>query len=63
MHFTAVAVLGIGALRWSDLDGKQRSVEFAARCGTAPTQADLAAFLRTLDGQPVDPNLLINTSR
>jgi cytochrome c peroxidase len=30
---------------------------------TATEKADLAAFLRTLDGQPVDPNLLVNTSR
>lgn len=48
------SALGIGAVRWAELDAKQRAVEFAARCGAEPTQADLAAWLKDNGGDPAD---------
>jgi energy-coupling factor transporter ATP-binding protein EcfA2 len=46
--------LGIGALRWMDLEPKRRPVEFAQRAGGMPTQKDLAEWLAANDGDAAD---------
>jgi cytochrome c peroxidase len=44
-------------------DGGTKDARVHALNLTAGEKADLAAFLRTLDGEPVPPPLLVDTSR
>lgn len=43
------SALGMGITRWSTLEAKQRSVEFAARAKVKPGPADIAKWLRGID--------------
>lgn len=51
---TLGTALGIGALRWMDLEPKRRPVEFAQRAGGMPTQDDLAEWLAAHEGDAAD---------
>lgn len=51
---TMGTALGLGAVRFSDLDAKQRGAEFAARFGQGVTVADIAAWLEENGGKAAD---------